>query len=127
MINIRRNGQPVFIFMLVVAVSIAFPFQCALAALVPTDAVTDPGGGADARGRLMRWLAREDLRLALAAQGLDAEEVQARVASLTDTEIEQLAGQLDKLPAGGDALATAIAVLLIAAILLLIMKVSGML
>jgi hypothetical protein len=125
MIRIRRKGQPIFIFMALVALSIALPGHYALAALVPTDSVAGPEGAADARGRVMQSLAREDVRAVLAAQGLDPEEVQARVASLTDAEIQQIAGQLDKLPAGGDGLGVAIAVLLIILLVILILKVSG--
>ena len=124
MVRIRREGQSVFIFMVLVAVSIALPCQYALAALVSTDAVAD---GAGARGRLVQYLDREDVRAALTAQGLDPEEARARVASLTDAEVRQLVGQLDELPAGGDGLGVAIGVLLIVAIVLLILKYTGML
>jgi hypothetical protein len=124
MVRIRREGQPVFIFMVLVAVSIALPCQYALAALVSTDAVAD---GAGARGRLVQYLDREDVRAALTAQGLDPEEARARVASLTDAEVRQLVGQLDQLPAGGDGLAVAIGVLVIVVIVLLILKYTGML
>ena len=92
---------------------------------MPTDAVADSAGGADARGRLMHYLAREDLRAALAAQGLDPEEAQARVACLTDAEVQQIAGQLDQLPAGGDGLGIIIAVLVIVLLVILILKVAG--
>jgi hypothetical protein len=125
MIRIRRKGHPVFIFMLLVAVSIALPCHSALAALVPTDSVADSSGGADARGRLMQVLARADVRAALAAQGLDPEEAQARIASLTDAEIQQIASQLDHLPAGGDGIWVAVAILVIILLVVLILKVSG--
>ncbi len=118
MVRIRREGQPVFIFMVLVAVSIALPCQYALAALVSTDAVAD---GAGARGRLMQYLDREDVRAALTAQGLDPEEARARVASLTDAD------QLDQLPAGGGGLGVVIGVLVIVVIVLLILKYTGML
>lgn len=125
MIKVRRKGRPVFIFMLLVALSIALPYHYALAALVPTDSVAEPAGFADARGRLMQTLAREDVRAALAAQGLDPEEAQARVASLTDAEVRQITGQLDRLPAGGDGLGIIIAVLVIVLLVILILKVAG--
>jgi hypothetical protein len=73
----------------------------------------------------MQALARADVRAALAAQGLDPEEVQARVASLTDTEIRQIAGQLDRLPSGGNGWAAAVVLLLIVLLVVLILKVSG--
>jgi len=73
----------------------------------------------------MQYLAREDVRAALAAQGLDPEEAQARMASLSDGEVRQIAGQLDQLPAGGDGLGIIIAVLVIVLLVILILKVAG--
>jgi hypothetical protein len=111
--------------MVLVAVSIALPCHYALAALVPTDSVAEPAGSADARGRLMQYLAREDVRAALTAQGLDPEEAQERIASLTDAEVQQIAGQLGQLPAGGDGLWVVVAVLVIVLLVILILKVAG--
>jgi len=102
--------------------SIALPFHYALAALVPTHAVGDTG---NARDRLAQFLARGDARAALVAQGVDPAEAQARVASLTDAEVQQIAGQLDKLPAAGDGVWVAVAVLLIVLLVVLILKVAG--
>ena len=127
MVRIRRNGQPVVMFMLLVAVSIALPWHYALAALVPTDALAELPDGAAARGQLVQYLAREDVRAALAAQGLDPEEARVRVACLTEAEVQQFVGQLDQLPAGGDALGVIIGVLVIVAVVLLILKFTGML
>jgi hypothetical protein len=73
----------------------------------------------------MQYLAREDVRAALAAQGLDPEEAQARVASLTDAEVRQIAGQLDRLLTAGDGLGIIIAVLVIVLRVILILKVAG--
>jgi hypothetical protein len=125
MIRIRRKGRPVFIFMVLVALSIALPCHYALAALVATDSVADSAGAADARGRLMQVLANAEVRAALAAQGLDPEEAQARIASLTDAEVRQIAGQLDQLPAGGDGIWVAVAILVIVLLVVLILKVAG--
>jgi hypothetical protein len=73
----------------------------------------------------MQTLARADVRAALAAQGLDPEEAQARIASLTDAEIQQIASQLDHLPAGGDGIWVAVAILVIVLLVVLILKVAG--
>jgi hypothetical protein len=125
MISIRRKGQPVFICMLLVALSISLPYHYALAALVPTDSVPHLAGAPDARGRLVQFLAREDVRAALLAQGVDPAEAQARVASLTDAEIQQITAQLDQLPAGGDGIWVAVAILVIVLLVILILKVAG--
>ena len=73
----------------------------------------------------MQLLAREEVRAALLAQGLDPAEVQARVASLSEAEIREIAGRLETLPAGGDGFGTAIAVLLIILLVVVILKLTG--
>src|SRR5262245_39961053 len=50
-------------------------------------------------------LAREDVRAQFESMGVDPSQVDARVASLTDSELRTLAGQMNDAPAGGDALA----------------------
>lgn len=50
--------------------------------------------------RVGELLARSEVRDALAARGVEAAQVEARVAALTDDEARLLADQLDRLPAG---------------------------
>ncbi len=50
-------------------------------------------------------LAREQVRAQLGALGVDATRIEARVAAMTDADLRSLAGELNSLPAGGDALA----------------------
>jgi hypothetical protein len=123
MIGLRRKGRPVFLLMLALALSISLPYQAALAALVDTEEVMDAAKGNDMRARLNQYLAREEVQAALRAQGIDLVEAQARVASLTDAEIAQIASRLDELPAGG-VLGFVILVLVIVLLVLVIMKVA---
>ena len=50
-------------------------------------------------------LAREEVREQMAALGVDAQQIDTRLAALTDSELRQLAGEIESMPAGGDALA----------------------
>jgi hypothetical protein len=50
-------------------------------------------------------LARQEVRQQLAALGVDAADIESRVARLTDSELRTLADRMDEMPAGGDALA----------------------
>jgi hypothetical protein len=50
-------------------------------------------------------LARDEVRAQFVALGVAPEQVEARVAALTDAELRTLTGQMAELPAGGDALA----------------------
>ena len=65
-------------------------------------------------------LARDDVRQAMQSLGVDPLEADARIASLSDAELLQLEGQLDRLPAGGDALAVIGVVFLVLLILELV-------
>ncbi len=66
-------------------------------------------------------LAREDVRGAMIELGVDPQQAQLRVASLSDAELTQLEGQLQQLPAGGSALGLVGAVFLV----LLILEITG--
>ncbi len=52
------------------------------------------------RDRVQAILAKTDIRQEMMVLGVDPAEAEARVAALTDDEIDRLAGQLDQLPAG---------------------------
>lgn len=50
-------------------------------------------------------LARQEVRDQMAALGVEAADIDARVARLTDSELRTLADRMGEMPAGGDALA----------------------
>lgn len=65
-------------------------------------------------------LARNDVRQAMQQLGVDPAEADTRIASLSDTELLRMQGELDRLPAGGDALAVIGVVFLVLLILELV-------
>ena len=54
----------------------------------------------DPRERVLRALERDDIRADLQSYGVSQAEARARVASLTDSEVAELANELDNMPAG---------------------------
>ncbi len=76
------------------------------AAVVATDAAL----AAAQRERVATLLERAAVRAQLEAHGVRAAEVKARVAALTDEEAAQLAGQLERLPAGGEGIVGALVI-----------------
>ena len=68
-------------------------------------------------------LARAQVRAELGAMGVDAAAVEARLGAMTDAELRSLAGEIENLPAGGDALA----VIGIVFLVLLILEAVGVL
>lgn len=77
------------------------------AGIVPTDAlVASDAVKADdtARAHVASFFARDDVRLAMVGQGVDADDALARVNAMSDIEVAQLAGRIDQAPAGGEVL-----------------------
>jgi hypothetical protein len=79
------------------------------AGMLGTDAVV----ASAERERIAAFLARDDVREQLQAQGVSPKQAQARVAALTDEEARELAGQVDNLPAGGSVLGVVLTVFLV--------------
>lgn len=72
--------------------------------------------------QVLQAFARDDVRQAMVQFGVDPADAESRVASLSDAELLQLQGQLDKLPAGGDGL---LAVIGLVFVVLLILELTG--
>lgn len=102
------------------------PMPRAQAALVTTEDLATQRSVASDRARLSELLAREDILRELKGYGISAEEAQARVASLTDEEVSQVAGRLDQLPAGQSALGVIIGAAVLIFIVLLITDIAGL-
>jgi hypothetical protein len=68
--------------------------------------------GAD-RERINEILSRADVQEALLKQGVDLDDVEARVAALSDAEAQQMAEQLEQLPAGAGVVGALFAVFVI--------------
>lgn len=74
--------------------------------------------------RINAALMREDVQREMLDLGVDPGEVQERLAALTDEELQEIQGQLDKLPAGGSVIAV-IGVLFVVLIILELVGVTN--
>jgi hypothetical protein len=72
------------------------------AKMVSTDQALGQVMAGQDRARAQAFLNRTDAQEKLQAMGIDAQVVKERVARLTDKEANELARQIDTLPAGGD-------------------------
>ena len=81
---------------------VALPFQVH-AGLIGTDQVVSAEQALAARGMVSSVVSRADVASQLQAMGLSPEAAKDLVAALTDTEVTQLAGQIQNMPAGADA------------------------
>jgi len=120
--KLRKRSQLFCIFSTVLMVLVSVPFQPVLAALINTETVLNDTQAQQARDYLKQILAREDVRSVLIRQGINPQEAQARVESMTDSEAIQLAEQIEDLPAGGSGIGFVIGVLLVILLVVVIIK-----
>ena len=93
----------------------------ALAGIVGTSAAVSAARQETPLSTVQAAMARDDVRAKLAELGVDAAELDGRVAALSPAELSILADKLDQAPAGGDALA----VIGIVFVVLLILELTG--
>ncbi|MBK9185050.1 MAG: PA2779 family protein [Moraxellaceae bacterium] len=104
--------------------SLSLPIQ-AFAAVIPTDAVIAQATAMDLshqRSELTTFLTRTDVQKQLVSLGVDQNQAAARIAALSDAEVQQLYGKMQTLPAGGDILGTLVFIF----VLLLITDLLGL-
>ena len=123
---IRQRSKSTGVFLVILMVMVAVPYQSVLAAMVETEATLDITiKGQEARNAIRTILAREDAQAALRAQGIDPLEAMARVDSLTDAEAQRIIDEIEKLPAGGGFFTTFLIVVGVIIIILIITDVMG--
>jgi hypothetical protein len=93
----------------------------AAAGVVGTAEAIAAGRSDGARVTVDAALARDDVRAKLAEFGVDAAEIEGRVAALSEAELQMLADQIEQAPAGGEFLA----VIGIVFIVLMILEFTG--
>ncbi|MBW2639190.1 MAG: PA2779 family protein [Deltaproteobacteria bacterium] len=90
---LRQKAKPVSVFMTILLLLLAVPYQSAFAAMIGTETVIDMARGQEARD--------------CTSYGITPLEAKARLDTLSDAEIMRLYNQMEQLPAGGSDLGTA--------------------
>jgi len=119
---LRRLTKPVSHLVVLGLLALSLHLPAAHAGMVGTEAVVNAAQARQYRERLHNALNRDDVQAQLLARGVDPTQVQARVDSLTDEEMQTLATNMDQLPAGGDSV---LGVLVFIFIVLLITDILG--
>lgn len=123
--RVRQALKPVSFFLAIFVLMISGPFQSAYAAMIGTESVLDTSRGQQARVYLKSLLAREDVRAALVARGLDPLEAELRIDSLSDAEAVNAADRFDQLPAGSGVIETMLIIAFLVFLILLITDIAG--
>jgi Family of unknown function (DUF6627) len=123
---IRQRSKSTGVFLVILMVLVAVPYQSVLAAMIETEATLDITlKGQEARNTIKTILAREDAQAVLRAQGIDPLEAMARVDTLTDAEAQRIADKIEELPAGGNFFLTFLLVVGIIVVILVITDAMG--
>ena len=112
------------IYVLVIsACLISLPMmQSAGAAIISTETAIEIAERQDRIDHINEVLARESVQNTLIRYGVDPTDASARVAALTDRELQTLEQQLEQLPAGGTGIVEVIGIV---AIVLVILELLG--
>jgi len=121
----KRVEKSVCILMTLILVMITTPVSAVFAAMVGTEAILVNQDTQNARDQLRSFLNREDVQSRLTTRGIDPAEAKARIDSLSDAEIMQIADKIDQLPAGGSFWGTALYLAVIALIVLVVLELLG--
>ena len=122
---VRQLLKPVSFILALFMLVISGPVQSAYATIIGTETVLDSVRGQEARAYLQQLLAREAVRNALVAQGIDPGEARARIDSLSDVQAIQAADNFDKLPNGSGFFETLLIVVFLVFLILLITDIAG--
>jgi hypothetical protein len=120
----RRLSKPLALALAAALFVTSLPIGAARAGLVTTDQLVEQRTAASDRERLAAILLRDDVRQQMEALGVDRNEAIARLASLSDQEIQQIAGRIDELPAGQNFL---VGVLIVAGVVLIALVITDLL
>ena len=123
--RIQKVEKIVSILMAMLMLMISAPVSSVFAAMIGTEALLVNPDTSDARDQLRSFLDRKDVQAELTARGIDPAEAKARVDSLSDAEVMQIADKIDGLPAGGDFWGTFVFVLVIIFVTLLVLEILG--
>jgi hypothetical protein len=100
--------------------------QSAAAAMVSTARVVDATAQAGARAKVQAFVARADVQDVMTSWGVSPAEASARVASLTDQEVTDLAARIDAMPAGGHVVGIILGAILFVFLVLLLTDLLGL-
>ncbi len=81
--------------------------------MISTSQVADELSRTEAQQQVESYLEKPELRKALIERGISPDEVSYRLASLSDTELRQMATEMNNAQYGGDILITVLIVVLI--------------
>ena len=117
-----RLKQPISVLLIAAFLNLCWVSSQGWAHMIPTETAVERGiQKLSQREELRALINRKDLQPQLEQYGLSREEALARLNSLTDAEVSQLAAEIDQLPEGQGTAGTVLAAMLIVGFVVLLL------
>ena len=118
----QKTAKPISILAIVLLLFMSTLNQPAAAAMVGTEKLLISDRNQETRSYLQQMMSRKDIQEALVARGIDLQEAQIRIDSLTDSEIDLILKKITDLPAGGIDAAFVLILVGVIAVLIIIVE-----
>ncbi len=122
----KSSKRVVAVAMAMLMAMTSMPIGVAKAEMVTTDQVIEQVNPSEDRTLVMDFMLREDVQQQLTTLGVDPKEAARRVASLSDEEIQGIAGRLEELPAGEGGVGPIVGAIVIIFLVLLVTDLLGL-
>jgi hypothetical protein len=123
--GLRKNQKAIACLVILMMSFFCTVWSPAQASLVTTGEIIYQAKSDDARHKVRLFFERADVREHLVAMGINPNIAKARVSSMTDQEIVQIADRVDQLPAGSGAFETILIIAGIVAIAFFVTDLIG--
>ena len=97
-------------------------YQSVSAAMIGTQTMLRPDRSQNTRAYIHSLISREDIQKVLVARGINPQEAKARIASLSDDELEMISENFNVQPAGGDGTGFAVVVTMVIMIIAILVE-----
>ena len=118
----QKTAKPISILAIILLLFMSTLNQPAVAAMVGTEKLLISDRNQETRSYLQHLMSRKDIQEALVAHGIDLQEAQIRIDSLTDSEIDLIFNKITELPAGGIDAAFVLILVGVIAVLIIIVE-----
>lgn len=117
----RKVVSPL-VFLLAVAL-VEVPFAAhARAGMIPTSQAVADLSRAQSLAKLNEFIGRQEVRAQLIKNGVTPREASQRIASLSDFELQKMAGNVETAPAGAEVVVIGVTTLLLIIIIILLVR-----
>lgn len=90
--------------------------------MIPTSQVVHDLTRTENQAKVLKFLDRNEVKNKLISMGISQEEASLRLASLSNSDLEQLSGEIDHATAGGDVIIWGLTVALLIILIIYLMK-----